>query len=202
MHFLYREGVVSLKPTKEGKNISYVYVGLDRDCRVEKKIPEGVRVTVKFDDSSPEYVLKPKGKLRGTVVSPHLPRTEAGLYWGYSVRIAKNLSSVFSEVPFKDATKYDVTIGTSEKGTPVHTLKLAKDKGQKIKHLLVVFGGVEGLEYALENDETLMEDDVSVLFDHYVNTCPNQGSRTIRSEEAILISMTAITPIIQRSMQS
>jgi predicted SPOUT superfamily RNA methylase MTH1 len=27
------------------------------------------------------------------------------------------------------------------------------------------------------------------VFDLYLNTCPNQGSRTIRTEEAVLISM-------------
>jgi predicted SPOUT superfamily RNA methylase MTH1 len=176
-----------------------VYVGLDRDCRVEKKLPEGVRVTVKFDDPSPEYVLKPKGKLRGTAVSPNLPRTEAGLYWGYTVRIANSLSKVFTEIPFRGVKSYDVTIGTSEKGSPVHELCLPK-QGKDSNHILIVFGGVEGLEYALENDETLMEDDVSALFDHYVNTCPNQGSRTIRSEEAILITMSSMSPIIQSSL--
>jgi len=36
--------------------------------------------------------------------------------------------------------------------------------------------------------------DPSVLFDLYVNTCPSQGSRTIRTEEAILISLAALQP--------
>ncbi len=29
---------------------------------------------------------------KGVVVAPHLPRTEGGLYWGYSVRLASCLS--------------------------------------------------------------------------------------------------------------
>ncbi|ODM87636.1 hypothetical protein Ocin01_19047 [Orchesella cincta] len=184
----YREGVVSSKPIKEG---SLVNVGLDRDCRVSKKLPQGVRVTVKFDDPDTNYVLKPKGKLRGTVVSPHLPRREAGLYWGYSVRIANSLSKVFSECPFRNG--YDVKVGTSEKGSDSRLLK-----PQSFDHLLIVFGGVEGLEYALENDESLAEDDVRKLFEHYVNTCPSQGSRTIRTEEAILISMNALSQFIHK----
>ena len=30
---------------------------------------------------------------KGTVVAPHVPRTEGGLYWGYSVRLASCLST-------------------------------------------------------------------------------------------------------------
>lgn len=188
---MFREGVVSKKPLKDGKDYSLVNVGLDRDCRVAKKLPQGVRVTIKFEDPSPEYILKPKGKLKGMAVSPHAPRREAGLYWGYTVRLASCLEKVFSECPFKEG--YDVKIGTSEKGSDSTLLK-----PQPFNHLLIVFGGVEGLEYALENDETLMEDNVSALFNHYVNTCPFQGSRTIRTEEAILISMTALSNFIEK----
>ena len=45
-----------------------------------------------------------------------------------------------------------------------------------------MFGGLKGLEYSLECDENLQVDDVRLLFDHYLNTCPGQGSRTIRTE--------------------
>lgn len=45
-----------------------------------------------------------------------------------------------------------------------------------------MFGGLKGLEASLESDEALDVDDPSLLFHHYLNTCPNQGSRTIRTE--------------------
>lgn len=38
-------------------------------------------------------------KLRA--VSPSEPREKAGLYWGYSVRLAASFSAVFTECPFK-----------------------------------------------------------------------------------------------------
>jgi len=50
------------------------------------------------------------------------------------------------------------------------------------RHVLVVFGGVRGLEASLEADENLDVDDPSLLFQHYLNACPSQGSRTIRTE--------------------
>lgn len=54
--------------------------------------------------------------------------------------------------------------------------------GMHDRHLLIVFGGLKGLEYSLECDESLRVNDVSLLFHHYLNTCPGQGSRTIRTE--------------------
>ena len=61
------------------------------------------------------------------------------------------------------------------------------------RHLLIVFGGLNGLEYSLENDESLHVEDVSLLFHHYINTCPRQGSRTIRTEVSkLIISSTVI----------
>lgn len=51
-----------------------------------------------------------------------------------------------------------------------------------LRHLLVVFGGLHGLEASVEADTNLDVTDPSVLFDLYLNTCPSQGSRTIRTE--------------------
>ena len=57
--------------------------------------------------------------------------------------------------------------------------KLQKNFFLYFRHALIVFGGVQGLETSLETDENLAVDDPSLLFQHYVNTCPHQGSRTI-----------------------
>lgn len=48
--------------------------------------------------------------------------------------------------------------------------------------MLVVFGGLQGLEASVDTDENLSVTEPSVLFDLYLNTCPGQGSRTIRTE--------------------
>ena len=52
------------------------------------------------------------------------------------------------------------------------------------RHILIVFGGVAGLEASVDADEqlNLRGEDTSALFDMWVNTCPVQGSRTIRTE--------------------
>lgn len=50
------------------------------------------------------------------------------------------------------------------------------------RHALVVFGGLQGLEAGVDADPNLEVAEPSVLFDLYLNTCPGQGSRTIRTE--------------------
>lgn len=108
-----------------------------------------------------------------------------GVYWGYNVRLASSLSNIFAKAPYQEG--YDLTIGTSDKGKSIDMCENKDFSG--FKHVLVVFGGIAGLESALDCDENLNINDVSLLFDKYLNTCPSQGSRTIRTEEAILISL-------------
>lgn len=126
-------------------------------------------------------------KIKATVVSPSMPRAETGIYWGYSVRVAASLSDVFAQSPYDSG--YDLTIGTSDKGDNVHGIAA---QSMAYNHALLVFGGLQGLESALENDDRLTVDDPALLFDEYVNIAPAQGSRTIRTEEAILIALAGL----------
>ncbi|XP_017263396.1 putative methyltransferase C9orf114 homolog [Kryptolebias marmoratus] len=176
----YREGRVLNKPPKQGKG-SLVNCGMRKDVRIDKQLQPGLRVTVKLSKTQSQ-----ESRLyKGVVVPPHVPRSEGGLYWGYTVRLASCLSSVFTQSPYKEG--YDLTVGTSERGTNVDQATLSP-----FKHLLVVFGGLQGLEASVDADLNLDATDPSLLFDMYLNTCPSQGSRTIRTEEAILISMAAL----------
>ncbi|XP_054468383.1 putative methyltransferase C9orf114 homolog [Anoplopoma fimbria] len=176
----YREGIVLDRPIAQGKG-SLVNCGMRKDVRIDKQLQSGLRVTVKLNNTQNQ-----ESKIcKGTVVPPHLPRTEGGIYWGYSVRLASCLSAVFTESPYEEG--YDQTIGTSEKGSNMDQTTLSP-----FKHLLVVFGGLQGLEASVDTDQNLEVTDPSVLFDLYLNTCPGQGSRTIRTEEAILVSMSGL----------
>ncbi|XP_077050655.1 putative methyltransferase C9orf114 homolog [Siphateles boraxobius] len=176
----FREGVVLDRPSKPGKG-SFVNCGMRKEVQIDKQLKMGLRVTVQLNKSQNK-----EGRVyKGVVVAPHVPRTEGGLYWGYSVRLASCLSAVFTECPYKDG--YDLTIGTSEKGNNTDHVTLSP-----FKHMLVVFGGLQGLEASVDNDENLSITEPSVLFDLYLNTCPGQGSRTIRTEEALLISLSGL----------
>ena len=70
--------------------------------------------------------LAEKKNLDGVVVSPNEPRETAGLYWGYSVRLASCLGEVFQASPHTGG--YDLTIGTSERGKDVGQVELPKFK--------------------------------------------------------------------------
>ena len=86
-------------------------------------------------------------------------------------------------------------MGTSERGSVegADTLQLPP-----FNHALIVFGGPQGLEQCLRADAAAAADveDVSAMFDAWLNTCPGQGSRTIRSEEALLISLAYLQPAL------
>ncbi|KAF0689129.1 Aste57867_19401 [Aphanomyces stellatus] len=187
----YREGVVVDQPLKE-KQGSHVNVGLQKFAVIDKHLQPGVRVTVKLDETSKE-----KKKLAGVVVSPAEPREQKGTYWGYTMRFATSISKVWEESPYKNG--YDLKIGTSERGNV--SVDDADFKLPSFEHVLIVFGGVSGIEECTTADETIAVDGdaAHTLFDMWVNTCPEQGSRTIRSEEAILISMSALRPHLSRN---
>ncbi|KAG6020178.1 hypothetical protein E4U41_002929 [Claviceps citrina] len=189
----YREGVTVAGRTSSGGG-TLVEVGLDEPVEIdEEAIPPKTRVTLLFPED---------GDGRPECVDPQAPRTEGGYYWGYAVRRAGSLSAVFTESPYEGG--YDLSIGTSERGTPVHkafppssSSGSSSGRPPRFKHLLIVFGGPRGLEFAAMNDEELARMDVQgaktkELFDHWVNVLPNQGSRTIRTEEAMLIALTAL----------
>uniref|UniRef100_A0A8C7E605 SPOUT domain containing methyltransferase 1 n=1 Tax=Naja naja TaxID=35670 RepID=A0A8C7E605_NAJNA len=126
----------------------------------------------------PSHVRKTKSKTqKGVVVSSHNPRTVSGFYWGYSVRLASCLSAVFAESPFKDG--YDLSIGTSERGSSVDEATLPAFR----YHALIVFGGVQGLETGVDADPNLDVSDPGTF-------------RTIRTEEALLVSLSALRPKI------
>jgi len=185
---VYREGVVTEREAREGT--CWVNIGLKSECLVSSSLKPGLRVTVRLPEGYSWDKL-----VKGTVVSPAEPRTNGGLYWGYTTRIASTLSQVFTGCPHKGG--YDIMLGTSEKGTNVEDTEI-----KSFKHLLVVFGGVAGLEAALEADEKLDATDPSELFDLYLNVCPDQGSRTIRTEEAILVTMASLRDKVLKANSS
>ncbi|GAQ83751.1 hypothetical protein KFL_001600210 [Klebsormidium nitens] len=191
----YREGVVVVKPSAGGKasggSGALVNVGLQKEVRIAQSLEAGLRVTMAMGDS--REALDAGRPL--SAVSPSEPRERLGLYWGYTVRLAKGLSGVLAECPY--AAGYDYTLGTSEHGEKLQSTELTLPA---FKHLLIVFGGLAGLEESTELDGDIEVKDTAALFDRYLNTCSGQGSRTIRTEEALLISLTFLHEPIQRAV--
>lgn len=207
---------------------SVVDVGLDLPALVDVPLRVGARVTLEMGASRPSPVActsssslasaAPRGGLPAKLARPGAPRDEGGIYWGYTVRLARSLDEVVSGGAGGGGggagggsgggatSRYDLTIGTSERGVDAREavpLALLKNKQHhhqqhQIPHepapssfqsALVVFGGPAGLEAADPRAGPSM-------FDVYVNTCPGQGSRTIRTEEAVLVSLAALQPYL------
>ena len=136
--------------------------------------------------------------MTGTVVSPSAPRLDNGTDWGYTTRLASSLTAALDESPYE--TGYDFKIGTSERGT--HNLEgKSYQVPPSFQHALLVLGGVAGLEECVNADESiaLTGNQCSKLFDHWVNICPYQGSRTIRTEEAVWIALANYSPLLAKA---
>jgi len=188
----FREGV-SVNPTKlRGQPATQLDCGLPDRITVPLELDARTRLTVRVPED---------GSSVGEAVAPDTPREEAGYYWGYSVRQAPSLGAVFTESPFDGG--YDMSVGTSERGTTVATLLDSADSSYITpdwKHLVLVFGGVSGLEAALSADRELLDagvTEVKDLFDRWVNLVPGQGSRTIRTEEAVWVGLTGLRGVVE-----
>ena len=191
----YREGVTvsnNERTPRKKKDCTQTSVntGLANYVYIEETVPASTRVTVKFSESAHTN----SDTIEAEVVDPNAPREEAGYYWGYQVRSASSLSAVLTESPFEEG--YDLTVGTSERGVPIDDLTLLSSPSSKevpeFNHMLIVVGGVAGLEVAVKADAELQKMNVKTpeaLFDFWVNLVPGQGSRTIRTEEAVWLAL-------------
>lgn len=113
------------------------------------------------------------------------------------MRIADTLTEVVRDCPYEEG--YDLKIGTSDKGVLLERANFQKPQFQDFKHAIVYFGGLEGIEGIIEEEAgTIRIEDAESLFDLYINTCPDQGTATIRTEEAILVSLAGINPCLRK----
>ncbi|XP_071698595.1 uncharacterized protein [Rutidosis leptorrhynchoides] len=185
----YREGV-TLAQQAPSSVTTLVDVGLSKNVVIDQTLEPGTRVTV---DMGTDRILDDHPH---QVVTSSKPREEAGMYWGYKVRYAPNISSVLKCCPYKGG--YDYLIGTSEHGRIVKSSELELPS---FRHLLIAFGGLAGLEECIEEDKNFKGKDPREVFNAYLNICPHQGSRTIRTEEAVFISLQYFQEPIDRVLQ-
>lgn len=137
----------------------------------------------------------------GSVVSSAEPTDRLGLFWGYRVRVANKFEDIFEECPYITAARphdgYDLKLAISnDKATqPADVVNFDSYKG--FKHALVFFGGIEGIEGIVEQDERSKinkKETIRAMFDEYVNCLPERGSRCFRTEESIFVSLSNLYP--------
>src|SRR3989442_870718 len=165
---LLREGIV----VQSGPS-SMIEAGFPSLVRVKSKLPTMKRITVRLTKDSPE--------LGGEIVEP----SGLTIYWGF--RVARGNVSLSEIVKSR---KFDLTISTSRKGTDVRevTPNLTQ-RWKSANRPLMVFGSPNDGVPAI-----LARSGMNVLdaMDFNVNTIPDQGVETVRTEEALWSSLAVL----------
>ena len=170
----FREGVV----VGYYKGSSLVDIGVEQPALVAGvKLSRNSRVTVKITG------------LDKRVMAILADRKEIKEYWGYQVTI--------SDFPFGQTVKknqFDLILATSRKGKPIELIldELTKNLKQSRKVLLAFGAPTQGLFEIVARESLKLED----LAHFIVNTIRNQGTETVRTEEAVYASL-AILNVLQ-----
>lgn len=161
-----REGVVVA--SSDGRLA--VDVGLERTLECRGDTPIGTRLTVR---------LASVGK---NLVGEIIEQSKISIYWGYRVRQPK-----FKLGSLLEKERFDLKIGTSRYGTTILDVWSKVSSSLKnVGSILVAFGSPRlGLKEILSQEGKTPDD----VFDFFVNTVPNQNVSTVRTEEAILVSL-------------
>jgi predicted SPOUT superfamily RNA methylase MTH1 len=88
---------------------------------------------------------------------------------------------------------FDLILATSRLGTPMPKIvKALRNRWRKSRKILVAFGApTEGLYQILEREQLDLEE----VADYIVNMIPNQGTETVRTEEAIYASLALLNSL-------
>lgn len=163
----YREGLI-LSERKEGLAVD---IGVQQPALLrQKQFAIGERITVQ--------VIKV-----GTLVEVQVvDRNEVPVYWGYTVRVEKR--------PFGRLVgdgEFDLIIATARIGDPfMMIVDEIVDRWAESGSVLVAFGAPARGLHEIVADEHLKLDEIA---DFVVNTIPNQGTVTVRAEEALLATL-------------
>jgi predicted SPOUT superfamily RNA methylase MTH1 len=165
----FREGVLI-----DQQGVDVVDIGVEKPIRFFGKAPSrGSRVTIKITEVSPELRCEMAKKI------------EIPTYWGFEIQASKKtLGELASE------TFYDLTLATSRTGTPIATEEEhLKARIAKARSILIAFGSPRcGIQEILHHEHRELTD----CFQFILNTVPEQGTETVRTEEAVLASLAVL----------
>ncbi len=169
----FREGAV-ISIIRSG---SLIDLGVDHPVLLPKReLAVNARVTVQ--------VTKTGKKPQVTLANPE----EIEAYWGYSVKASQ---ASFGQL-VKSRT-YDLVIATSKLGTPlIEVADELAERWKKSNSILVAFGApTKGLQEIVAQENLELEK----ITDFTVNTIPDQGTKTVRTEEAVYASLALFNAI-------
>jgi predicted SPOUT superfamily RNA methylase MTH1 len=175
-----REGV-AFKP--KGKIV--VDVGVESPLPLlqfhSTQLPRRITVRIRRDKS---------GRLTASPSSA--PRSK--FYWGYRVRGVDSSLGDF----LANTSDYEFVIATRRKGSPFEEkADQIRSQWQKFRRLLLLFGSHrEGLSEILQRDKVTL----ATVVKHSLNLVYNQGTATIRTEEAVFLGLSAFRLLEHRKI--
>lgn len=122
-------------------------------------------------------------KIKSKVVAYFLPSPDPGIYWGFKViDTQQSLGEFLTKNPI-----YGLILATSRKGQPLEQIwSTLQRRWQQVGRLLLLFGShKEGLNEILQREGCQLSD----ITEYSVNMIPKQGVATVRTEEAVFISL-------------
>ena len=169
----HREGVIVAFNDRG----SLVDIGVENPVLIEnKKLALNKRVTVKVT----KIGKPPKITLSNT--------KDIKDYWGYTVTPSRG-----SFGKLLKSRKYDLVIATSKMGIPIQqVIDNLSRRYKKANSILVAFGAPSrGLQEIVSKENLSLENIVNFI----INTIPDQGTETVRTEEAIYSSLALLNVI-------
>ncbi len=163
----YREGVV-LSKTEDGVLVD---IGVEHPALMrEKQFTTGKRLTLRVTQVGEKIEVE------------EVDRDNIPFYWGFTVSTEKRSFTTLLE-----KRKFDLTIATSKLGAKF--AEVAEEIAvpwKRANSVLLAFGAPSrGLhEIARDEGKSLVD-----VVDFVVNTVPNQGTETVRTEEAVLATL-------------
>jgi methyltransferase len=142
----------------------------------------GLQKLIRYDGTQLGKKVLVKISNKGKLLAQDISKEEIDGYWGYEVQLADSLSALLEN------TNCEILM-TSVEGSPFtkHVEDLMRSLKMS-KNLLVVFGGPKfGLRKILES-----ENEIITQKPHFLNMFPNQGTQTVRLEEAILGTLSIV----------
>jgi hypothetical protein len=163
----YREGII-LSERKDGLAVD---IGIQQPALLrQRQYRVGERLTLQIISISDQIEVQP------------VSRDDVPQYWGYTVRIEKR--------PFGQliqSNEFDLKIATARIGDTFADLVIKiGERWNLSSNVLLAFGAPARGLHEIAEDEHLKVDAIS---DFVVNTIPDQGTATVRAEEAILATL-------------
>ncbi len=176
----YREGVI----IKAKNNTVQVDIGLakpvliriDKDYTFRKR----QRIIVFIEKTNP---------LKARIIED---KNKVDVYWGFDFKLSNSIIDIINE--FKGEKK--IVIATSKYGEYIGDIRDSINRDLKTSNdILILFGGPRKGLYEIFADEGLrLENNV----DYVVNFVRNQGTKTIRTEEALPIVLSIIDFLLEQ----